>query len=94
MLSIGILIAAGLWLERYVLVVPSLWHFESVPFGWLEIGVTGGFFGGAVLSYLFFLQNFPVLPLIRVAQEHRDVVPHAGVLATTEMPQRQNPVMR
>lgn len=62
------LIAAGLWLERYVLVVPSLWHGEMVPFGWLEIGVTAGFLGAAGWSYGFFLQHFPLLPLTPSAQ--------------------------
>lgn len=65
MFSMGLLISAGLWLERYVLVVPSLWHFESVPFGWLEIGVTVGFLGATGLSYCYFLRNFPVLPFFQ-----------------------------
>jgi len=64
MLSVGILIAGGLWLERYVLVVPSLWRGGGVPFGWLEVGVTVGFLGAAGLSYIFFLHNFPVRPLV------------------------------
>jgi hypothetical protein len=62
MLTLGVLIAAGLWLERYVLVVPSLWHQEGLPFGWIEAGVTAGFLGAAALSYAFFLQNFSVVP--------------------------------
>jgi hypothetical protein len=66
MLTMGTLIAAGLWLERYVLVVPSLWHGEGVPFGWLEIGVTAGFFGVAGLSYMFFLQHIPIVPRVRL----------------------------
>jgi hypothetical protein len=66
MLAMGTLIAAGLWLERYVLVVPSLWHGEGVPFGWLEIGVTAGFFGVAGLSYMFFLQHIPIVPRVRL----------------------------
>ena len=65
MLAMGTLIAAGLWLERYVLVVPSVWHGEGVPFGWLEIGVTAGFLGVAGLSYMFFLQHIPIVPRVR-----------------------------
>lgn len=65
MLGIGLLIVAGLWLERYVLVIPSVWHGKGVPFGWLEIGVTVGFLGAAGLSYGFFLRQFPLLPLTR-----------------------------
>lgn len=62
MLAVGALVAAGLWLERYVLVVPSLWHHETVPFGWLEAAVTVGFLGAAGLSYEFFLRHFPLVP--------------------------------
>ncbi|HUY38499.1 MAG TPA: hypothetical protein VMV13_06695 [Candidatus Binataceae bacterium] len=41
----------GIWLERYVLVVPSLSP-HTVPFGWVEILVTLGFFGAFVLCSL------------------------------------------
>ncbi|MFQ5847241.1 MAG: hypothetical protein ACE5IQ_06135 [Candidatus Methylomirabilales bacterium] len=84
MLSVGILIAAGLWLERYVLVVPSLWHGEGVPFGWLEIGVTAGFLGAAGLSYLFFLRNFPLSPRVRTPVS--PVESHRGENATPAIP--------
>jgi hypothetical protein len=62
MFAVGLSIALGLWLERYVLIVPSLWHSESVPLGWVEIGVTAGFLGAFGLSYLFFLGRFSVVP--------------------------------
>lgn len=65
-LLVGVLISAGLWLERYVLVVPSLWIRKGVPFGWVEVGVTFGFLGAAGLAYLFFLKNFPVVPYVKV----------------------------
>jgi hypothetical protein len=65
-LSIGILISTGLWIERYVLIVPSLWSGTHAPFGWIEVGITAGFLGAAGLSYLSFLQNFPVLPYSKV----------------------------
>jgi len=48
-ISIGGLV--GIWLERYVLVVPSLSQHE-IPFGWIEILVTVGFVGGFVLCAL------------------------------------------
>ncbi|MGH7779359.1 MAG: hypothetical protein ACREQR_06000 [Candidatus Binataceae bacterium] len=41
----------GVWLERYVLVVPSLSP-HVVPFGWVEILVTLGFIGAFVLCSL------------------------------------------
>lgn len=77
MLAISISIAVGLWLERYVLVVPSLWHGQGVPLGWVELGITLGFFGASALSYLFFLRHFPVVPfphsLSAAAVERQDV---------------------
>lgn len=60
--AVSLSIALGLWLERYVLVVPSLWSDAWMPLGWIELGVTAAFFGAAGLSYLFFLSTFPVIP--------------------------------
>lgn len=65
MLTLSILIAAGLGVERYVLVAPSLWHRPGVPLGWIELGITLGFFGASGLAYLFFLRHFPVVPFPR-----------------------------
>ncbi|HZD40146.1 MAG TPA: hypothetical protein VE131_05450 [Terriglobales bacterium] len=68
-LSLGIVISVGLWLERYVLVVPSLWERSGVPLGWIDIGITAGFLGALGLSYVFFLRNFPVVPMAQAAAE-------------------------
>jgi hypothetical protein len=62
MFAVSLSIALGLWLERYVLIAPSLWHSASIPLGWIEIGLTAGFFGAFGLSILFFLGRFPVVP--------------------------------
>jgi hypothetical protein len=42
--SVVALIMAGIWLERYVLVTPS-WSRFSIPFNWVDVAVTLGFFG-------------------------------------------------
>jgi hypothetical protein len=68
-LSIGIVVSVGLWLERYVLVVPSLWDRSGVPFGWIDVGITAGFLGALGLSYAFFLRNFPLVPVTHAAAE-------------------------
>lgn len=83
MLAVGTLIAAGLWLERYVLVIPSLWHAEVVPFGWLEIGVTMGFLGVTGLSYAFFLKHIPIVPLARFPLVSPSGTPGGKVLEKT-----------
>lgn len=62
MAVVSLSIALGLWVERYILVAPSLWHADSAPLGWVEIGVAAGFLGALGLSYLFFLRRFPVVP--------------------------------
>jgi len=41
----------GMWIERYVLVAPSLSP-HAIPFGWVEAFVTAGFFGAFVLCAL------------------------------------------
>jgi hypothetical protein len=74
LLLTGISISAGLWIERYVLIVPSLWSQAGAPFGWIEVGITLGFLGATGLSYVFFLKNFPLVPYTRVlvSQELKD----------------------
>lgn len=63
MMTLSIIILAGMWMERYLLVVPSLWKGEHIPFGISEILITAGFFGTVALCILMFLQKFPVLPV-------------------------------
>ena len=61
--TVAAVVFAGMWLERFVLVVPSLWHGEGVPLGPLELLVTAGVAGLFVHSYAAFLDRFPVLPV-------------------------------
>ncbi len=56
----------GFWLERYILVTPSLITPEDVlagaqasPFGWIELGIALGFIGLFFLSFLAFSRVFP-----------------------------------
>jgi Ni/Fe-hydrogenase subunit HybB-like protein len=57
-------IVIGMWLERYLLVVPSLWPAHSLPLGVLEVLITLGFAATFGLTYLAFLDRvpFPVTP--------------------------------
>ena len=61
--TVAAVVFAGMWLERFVLVVPSLWHGEGVPLGLPELLVTAGVASLFVLSYAAFLDLFPVLPV-------------------------------
>lgn len=62
LLPMGLVITTGLWVERYVMVVPSLWKGPAAPFGFLEILISAGFASAAMLSYLAFVRFFPILP--------------------------------
>jgi hypothetical protein len=48
----------GMWIERYVLVTPSLSP-GAIPFGWIEALVTVGFLGGFALCALPAMQPVP-----------------------------------
>ena len=44
----------GLWLERFILVSPSLWHGNGVPLGVIELLVTAGVLGLFAWCYTTF----------------------------------------
>ncbi len=71
--AICALVVVGMWLERYLLVVPSVWSEDWVPFGGLEVLITLGFLAAAALCYLGFVRTFPLLPLadLEFQQESR-----------------------
>ena len=61
--AVAAVVFAGMWLERFLLVAPSLWHGEGVPLGLLELLVTAGVLGLFVVCYTTFLDRFPTLPV-------------------------------
>ena len=61
--AVAALVFAGMWLERFLLVSPSLWHGEGVPLGLLEVLVTAGVASLFAVSYTAFLDHFPTLPV-------------------------------
>ncbi|HET7273818.1 MAG TPA: hypothetical protein VFI91_01475 [Longimicrobiaceae bacterium] len=58
----SVIVLAGHWLERFLLVVPSVYEGEALPLGLPEIGIALGFFGLFALSYLWYARTFPLLP--------------------------------
>jgi hypothetical protein len=58
------LILLGHWLERYLLITPSLYEGDhgALPLGLPEIGIALGFAALFVGSYLWFMRTFPILP--------------------------------
>jgi len=63
MLALCGLIVVGMWLERFLLVVPSVWPGTELPIGISELAITGGFLGLIGLCVTTFLRFFPVLPV-------------------------------
>ena len=63
MIPVSLAVLGGMWLERFILVVPSLWKGKSLPLGLLEILITAGFFGVMALSLTVFLTRVPIFPI-------------------------------
>ncbi|MBI4496244.1 MAG: hypothetical protein HY697_04830 [Deltaproteobacteria bacterium] len=58
-----LVILAGMWLERFMLVVPSIWKGPELPLGLMEILIAAGFFGALALCLAVFLRRVPLLPI-------------------------------
>jgi hypothetical protein len=71
--SISVWILAGTWLEKFLLVTPSLLKSKSLPLGIFEVLITLGWLGLFGFCVCFFLQKYPVLavsdPMLEVALE-------------------------
>ena len=61
--SVAGLILVGFWLERFDVVVPSIWNEGGVPLGWIELLVTLGFLGLFGFCYALYASTFPMVPL-------------------------------
>jgi Ni/Fe-hydrogenase subunit HybB-like protein len=63
MILLSGLILIGMWLERFLLVAPSLWKGPDLPLGLMELLISLGFLGLMAASVLWFFTRFPLLPL-------------------------------
>ena len=61
LMTVASVVLVGMWLERFILVSPSLWNEDGVPLGLLELLITAGVLSLFVFCYTRFLQTFPVL---------------------------------
>lgn len=61
--AVAALVLGGLWLERFLLVAPSLWRGEGLPLGLPELLITAGTGSLFVLCCARFLAWAPLLPL-------------------------------
>jgi hypothetical protein len=63
MIFLSIVILAGMWSERFILVVPSLWKHSGIPLGVTEALVTAGYLGIVGLCVTGFLARVPSTPV-------------------------------
>jgi hypothetical protein len=71
--AISIWILIGIWLEKFLLVTPSMVKSRSLPLGIFEVLITLGWLGLFAFCVCSFLQKYPVLavsdPMLAVALE-------------------------
>ncbi len=63
MMVLSGLILVGMWLERFLLVAPSLTKGHGMPLGLMEILISAGFLGIMGLCLMVFFRSFPALPV-------------------------------
>lgn len=63
MMVLAGLILVGMWLERFLLVAPSLTKGQGMPLGFMEILISAGFLGAMALCLMVFFRKFPALPV-------------------------------
>lgn len=68
---VGLLVIVMVWVERFLLVAPSIWRPDGFWFGPVELGVTLGFLGLAGLAYGAALRRVPLLPAPAVIAAQR-----------------------
>jgi molybdopterin-containing oxidoreductase family membrane subunit len=78
-LAASLSVLAGMWLERFIIVVPTLSH-PRLPFGeglywptWVEWGETAGSFALFALFYLLFTKLFPVISIWEIREGREGV---------------------
>ena len=63
MILLCLMILTGMWLEKLILVAPSLWRQNEFPLGFTEILITAGYFGASGLCFKCFLSRVPLMPV-------------------------------
>ncbi len=83
--SIGVVI--GMWLERFLIIVPSLSHkYLPYSFGtyrptWVEITITVGTFSAMALLYMLFAKTVPIISIWELKSGPQAAPAHAPALA-------------
>lgn len=78
-LAVTILLAIGIWLERFLVNMPGVWFEETLPLGIPEVGMAAGFVGLLTLIVWSFLTGAPPLvftdPFLQADPDHVHVLP-------------------
>ncbi len=73
------ILAVGIWLERFLVNMPSVWREDTLPLGIVEVGMTLGFLGLFTFVVMSFLTSVPPLtftdPYMQADPDHVHVVP-------------------
>jgi Ni/Fe-hydrogenase subunit HybB-like protein len=83
--SIGVVV--GMWLERFLIIVPSLSHkYLPYSFGtyrptWVEITITAGTFAAMALLYMIFAKTVPIISIWELKAAPQARSSHAPALA-------------
>lgn len=62
-LAVSGVLAVGLWLERFMQVMPSIWMKSTLPLGVTEVGIAVGILGAFILVVSRFLAQVPPVPV-------------------------------
>jgi Ni/Fe-hydrogenase subunit HybB-like protein len=96
-----ILIAAGAWVKRYIIVVPTLLHpfiaIQDVPAdwatyfpNWVEFSVTGGCLAGIFLVITIYAKLFPMMAVWEVAEGAQEAKAHQLALEIKKEMEEKN----
>lgn len=86
-------IVVGMWLERFLIIVPSLSHkylpysFVTSPYRptWVEITITAGTFAGMAMLYMIFSKVVPVISVWELKWgQHEETIRDPGLPRTDE----------
>ncbi len=69
--TVALLVVVMVWVERLLLVAPSIWRPDGFWFGPVELGVTLGFLGLAGLAWAWAVRRVPLLPSPAVTAAQR-----------------------
>ncbi|MFV1965439.1 MAG: NrfD/PsrC family molybdoenzyme membrane anchor subunit [Pirellulaceae bacterium] len=89
----SVLIVAGMWIERFLIVVPTLMH-PRMPWAdgvyhptWVEWSITAGCVAAFALLYLLFAKLFPIVSIWEVQEGIEEAIPTVTKQFESYMPE-------